>query len=544
MNLRIRLSIISLGMIFQFCTKTSDEAFKVVNEQAIRSHIEVLSSDEYEGRAPATLGEEKTVNYIINQFKEANLKPAFGTSFVQMVPVIAQKTDAKTAFILVKTKKNAKIKSNYTTGFMAWPSNQAEKIDLKNLEMVYVGYGIQAPEENWDDYKGLDVKGKVLIMKNNDPSELPNYFAEKKRLYYGRYDYKYEIAEKLGAAGVLIIHTTETAGYPWQVVSNSWGGERFELKSETHNHTQFNGWITQEYATELFATQKLDLKKVLASAEDVKFKPVVFKNATMDIKLEASYSSLSIKNVGAILEGSDSKLKYEFVVFTAHHDHLGIGTPIMGDSIYNGALDNASGIASMLQLAKAYSQIQPDLKRSLLFLAVAGEEKGLLGSKYYAENPTIEPKNISANINIDGINVYGKTKDAVYVGLGRSTIDSYLLKNAEKLGRTIKPDQKPEQGFYYRSDHFSFAKVGVPAMYLGEGVEFIDKPADYLDKVEALTRERYHTVFDEMDSTWDLSGAILDLKLIYGTALDIINAPTRMEWNKGDEFELIRLESK
>lgn len=544
MKLRVGLNIISLGMIFQFCTKSSDEAFKVVNEQQLKSHIEVLSSDEYEGRAPATLGEEKTVNYIINQFKETKLQPAFGTSFVQMVPVISQKTNSKSAFISVKSRNSKIIKAEYSTGFMAWPSNQAEKINLKNLEIVYVGYGIQAPEENWDDYKGLDVKGKILIVKNNDPSELPNYFAEKKRLYYGRYDYKYEIAEKLGAAGVLIIHTTETAGYPWQVVSNSWSGERFELKSETQHKTQFNGWITQEFATELFATQKLDLNKVLASAEDVQFKPVVFKNASLDINLDATYRSLALKNVGAILEGSDSKLKHEFVVFTAHHDHLGVGTPVMGDSIYNGALDNASGVASMLQLAKAYSQIQPNLKRSLLFLAVAGEEKGLLGSKYYADNPTIEPKNISANINIDGINVYGKTKDAIYVGLGRSTIDAFLLKNAQRMGRTIKPDQKPEQGFYYRSDHFSFAKVGVPAMYLGEGEEYIDKPVGYLEKVEALTRERYHTVFDEMDSTWDLSGAILDLKLIYDTALDIINAPTRMEWNKGDEFELIRLKSK
>jgi hypothetical protein len=523
---------------FTSCTVEPEKVAEQFTEQGLRKHIEVLSSDAFEGRAPATLGEEKTVNYLVENYKLIGLEPAFGNSYVQDVPVVGQKVDKQSSISFVQNRRSIS-KANYSTDFMVWPSDQSEQVTLENLELVFVGYGIQASEEDWDDFKGVDVKGKVIVVKNNDPALLPGKFGENRRLYYGRYDYKYEIANKLGAAGVLIIHTTETAGYPWQVVSNSWGSERFELKSEIKTQTRLNGWMTKELAELLFQAEGHSLEKALADAETDSFKAFTFKKVRMNANVKAQYRNLNIKNVGGLLKGGQNKTG-EAVVFTAHHDHIGIGTPVRGDSIFNGAIDNASGLSALLNMASTFTSIKSFIKRDMLFLAVGGEEKGLLGSKYFAANPSISPQLISFDVNLDGLNVFGKTKDAVYVALGRTTIDSYLLKRAEQFNRSIKPDQYPEQGFFYRSDHFSLAKVGIPALYLGSGNEFIDKPVDYKDRVSTLMRERYHTVFDEMDETWDLTGAIADLQLLFVTVFDMANAPGRMEWNSGDEFEAYR----
>lgn len=520
------------------CTVEPERVAEQFTEQALRKHIEVLASDAFQGRAPATPGEEKTVNYLVEHYKLIGLEPAFGDSYIQDVPVVGQKVDKQSSIIFTKGKRSVS-SAVYSNDFMIWPSDQSEEVNLENLELVYVGYGIQAPEENWDDFAGIDVKGKVLVVKNNDPSQLPGKFGENRRLYYGRYDYKYEIANKLGAIGVLIIHTTETAGYPWQVVSNSWGSERFELKSDSKTQTRLNGWITKELAESLFQAEGLSLDDLLNQAETESFKAYTFNKVRMQASVKADYRSLNIKNVGGLLKADQNK-SGESVIFTAHHDHIGIGTPVRGDSIYNGAIDNASGISALLNMASTFTSIKSFMKRDMLFLAVGGEEKGLLGSKYYAANPSIDPQMISFDVNLDGLNVFGKTKDAVYVALGRTSIDPFLLKRAEDLGRTIKPDQYPEQGFFYRSDHFSLAKVGIPALYIGAGNEFLDKPADYKERVTTLLRERYHTVFDEMDETWDLSGAIADLQLVFLTVFDMANAPDRMEWNSGDEFEVFR----
>lgn len=530
--------VILLCVGMEACTVDPERVAEQFTEQGLRKHIEVLASDAFEGRAPATSGEEKTVKYIVEQYQSIGLEPAFGNSYIQEVPVVGQTVDKQSYIVFTKGKQPVAT-AVYSNDFMIWPSDQSEVVNLENLELVYVGYGIQAPEENWDDFKGVDVKGKVIVVKNNDPSQLPGKFGDNRRLYYGRYDYKYEIANKLGAIGVLIIHTTETAGYPWHVVSNSWGSERFELKSETKVQTRLNGWITKELAEIVFKAEGLSLDDLLNQAETESFKAYTFNKVRMQATVKATYRRLNIKNVGGLLKANQNK-SGESVIFTAHHDHLGIGTPVRGDSIYNGAIDNASGISALLNMASTFSSIKSFIKRDMLFLAVGGEEKGLLGSKYYAANPSIDPQRISFNVNLDGLNVFGKTKDAVYVALGRTSIDSFLLKRAEQLGRTIKPDQQPEQGFFYRSDHFSFAKVGIPSLYVGSGNEFLDKPADYKERVATLLRERYHTVFDEMDDTWDLSGAIADLKLVFLTVFDMTNAPDRMEWNPGDEFEVFR----
>lgn len=529
-----------VALVTSACSVDPEKVAEQLNQETLKKHIQVLSSDEFAGRAPATEGEQKTVEYIINEFKTIGLEPEFGDSFIQDVPVVGQKVNHSSSLQFNKGKKA--IKAAYSDDFMVWPADQSEKITLKNAELVYVGYGIQAPEENWDDYKGLDVSGKIIIIKNNDPADLPGKFGEKARLYYGRYDYKYEIANKLGALGAIIIHTTETAGYHWQVVSNSWGSERFELQSSDKKVTQINAWITQELATELFSAEGLNLEKAMASADDANFKPYSFKKVNLSGSIEATYRNLNLKNVGARLNAGQNT-GGEAVIFTAHHDHLGVGSPVRGDSIYNGASDNASGIAAMLNMASTFNSIKSFLKRDMIFLAVSGEEKGLLGSKYYAAHPSMEPGKISFDVNIDVVNVYGKTKDAVYVALGKTSMDEFLLKRAKQFGRSIKPDQHPEQGYFYRSDHFSLAKVGIPAIYLGGGTEFIDKPADYEETVKTLSRERYHTVFDEMDDTWDLSGAEQDLRLLFLTVYDMANAPKRMEWKPGDEFEAARKKS-
>lgn len=538
----------ALGLLAVGCSqKTSvDEAARTITQESLMKPIEVLSSDDFRGRAPGSEGEQKTVDYLVSQYKEIGLEPGMpGGGYVQDVPVTGQTTH-KDAVLTIKKGGKTVHTFNYATDFMAWPSNGAEQVDVNGAELVYVGYGIQAPEENWDDFKDVDVKGKIIVVKNNDPEEDPDLFGGKTRLYYGRYDYKYEKARELGALGVLIVHTTPTAGYPWEVVANSWSGERFNLRDAPEmqdNPTKFNGWLTKEGSEALFQSAGLDLMEQLDAAEDRGFQPVPLEGLRASLELSASYRDMEIKNVLGVIRGSDDQLKKQYMVLTAHHDHLGVGTPVKGDSIYNGALDNASGVSGMLNLARAYKKVQPSLKRSVLVLAVGGEEQGLLGSKYYAAHPTVEPGRISANLNLDGLNVFGKTRDIIAIGYGRSTIDDILQAEAEKEGREIKPDQFPDRGYYYRSDHFSFAKIGVPALYPDMGTEFIDKPEGYgREVVEKYTAENYHAVSDEISDSWDMSGAVEDVRLFFHTGYRILNADKMRQWNPGDEFEAKRMD--
>lgn len=543
MNFKSSVSILVI-LIISACTNTAEEASQTITKESLLQPIETLSSDEFEGRAPATKGEDLTVEYLVSEFEKTGLEPGMPDgSFIQDFPLLGMNVDRESAMISFKKDGNRVEELEYFTEFMAWPSNEEEAVEIRDAELVYVGYGIQAPEFDWDDYKDADVKGKILVFKNDDPKNDPDIFAGNARLYYGRWSYKYEIAQELGALGAVIIHTTPTAGYPWLVISNSWGRERFSLKSSVESGediSAFNGWLTQESSRKLFDLADLSFREQLDSAESRDFSPVLLEGVTMDVNLNAEYSDMASRNVLGKIEGNDPVLKDEYLVFTAHHDHLGVTFPVEGDSINNGALDNAAGISAMLNLAKAYKQIEPDLRRSALFLAVGAEEMGLLGSQYWASNPTIHPGKITANINLDGMQVYGPTEDVVLVGYDRNTVSDVIEEVAERKGSVVKPDPSPEQGFFYRSDHFSLAKIGVPAIFPRPGRDYIAKPDDYNETVDSLRNANYHSVSDEINEFWDLGGMERDVRLFFEAGLEILNSDEKMSWREGDEFEAAR----
>lgn len=542
----LAMLMLTIAVIAACSTTDQTETAKAsITTETIAEHVRVLADDSFMGRAPATEGEEKTVAYIIEQFEKIGLKPGMPNgSWTQDVPVLGQTTDRNTSLRITQNGREV-MNVPYGAELVVSPAQDQESVSLRNAELVFVGYGIVAPEENWDDYKGLDVSGKILIMKNSNPTGGVDGFKGNSRLYYGRWSYKYEIAQELGAAGVLIIHTTATAGYPWAVVGNSFGRERFTLmpESEERSPTQISGWLGSRPSVELFQKAGLNLEELMAAADSPDFQPISLGNLRANIELKATYKNLVAKNVVGIVEGNDPIYKDEYVVFSAHHDHMGIGAPVEGDSIYNGAMDNASGTSGFINLANAFNMVKDDLKRSLMFVAVGAEESGLLGSKYFALNPPVPAGTMSANINTDMLSVFGRTRDVVSIGYGRTSIDSILEEEAAKQGRIVVPDQQPDQGFFYRSDHFSFAKVGVPALYMDSGSDYIDKPEGHADWVTDYLRQRYHTQMDNFDDTWDLTGTVEDLKLYFSVAYRIANAPEKMSWTPGNEFEAARIKA-
>jgi len=542
-----KLVLLATGiLIFVSCINSPvDQVADSITEKSLMKPITKLSSDDFQGRATGTVGELKTVDYLTNQLKEYGLQGgAEDGSYTQDVPLVGQKTGQNTT---VRISQNGQTVQtfDYNDDFMAWPANLQENVSIDEAELVYVGYGTQAPEEDWDDFKEADVEGKILVVKNNDPSSDPDLFGGETRLYYGRYDYKYEKAKELGAAGVLIVHTTPSAGYGWNVVANSWSRERFYLRGNEDmqgSSTKFNGWLTREASAALFETAGLDLEQQLEAAESRSFEPVSLQGLRLSLDLSATYRELNAQNVLGVIEGSNESFKEEFMVFTAHHDHLGITQPVEGDSINNGALDNAAGVSALLNMARGYKELQPQLKRSVLFLIIGAEEVGLLGSKYWAANPTVHPGRVTANINLDGMNVYGKTNDLVLVGYGRNSVSDVVENVAEERGREVEPDAHPDQGYFYRSDHFPLAKKGIPAVFPNPGNEFVDKPEDYASTVDSLQNANYHTVNDEINKYWDLSGMVQDVRLFFDAGYRIINAEEMQTWRKGDEFKQTRLD--
>ncbi len=510
-----------------------------MSEERILQHVEVLASDEFGGRTPGTVYEEMTVAYIVSQFEEFGIEPGMPDgSFTQAVPLMGQATH--NVRVSLQSGQD-EIHLAYQDDAMAWPAHVQETVDVRNAELVYVGYGIEAPEEDWDDFKGVDVSGKVLVFKNYNPVTYEDRFDGGNRLYYGRWTYKYEQAIEKGALGALIIHTDETAGYGWDVVRNSWSRERFFVYDDQEHHTEFNGWLTHDRSRELFEMAGLNLQDMLDAAESPYFEPIPLTGVRVNATMDAVYRSIDGQNVVGKIPGSDPDLADEAVVFSAHHDHLGIGSPVEGDSIFNGAWDNASGVSILLNLARLYQMEPEEIRRTLYFVTVTAEESGLLGSRYFAENLPVHAGKISANINLDATNVFGETEDFVAIGYGRSNIDDILAEEAEKLGRIIKPDPRPEQGIYYRSDHFSFARVGIPALYPNPGTDYVDKPDDYTEQVAEYRSIIYHTVHDRIHDWWDLSGAVEDMKLIYRVALRIANSDELRQWTPGSEFEEARM---
>jgi Zn-dependent M28 family amino/carboxypeptidase len=506
----------------------------------LRQRIAEFSDDSFEGRGPATPGDEKARAYLIEQLKEIGFEPGGSDgSWEQPFDVVGVTTKMPARWTFKHGDKTASFK--WWDEYIGSSGVQAARGSIKNAEVVFVGYGIQAPEYDWDDFKGQDLKGKVLLMLNNDPDWDPNLFAGETRLYYGRWVYKYESAARQGAAGAIIIHTTPSAGYPFQVVQTSWSGEQVELPDEGEPRLQVRTWLTEDAAKKLVALAGRDLDQLVASAKSKDFAPVPL-GITTSIDFTTQIKRSKTANVFGVLRGSDPELADEYVIYTAHHDHLGVGEPdAEGDRIFNGAMDNAAGVAQLLAMGKAFKALPTPPRRSIMLLFVAAEEQGLLGSQYYAEHPTIPPGKIAANINVDGGNIWGRTKDIVYIGKGKSTLDAYVEAIAQIQGRTVTPDQFPDRGFFYRSDQFNFAKIGVPALYLDTGTDFIGQPEGWGEQQhQEYEAKHYHQPSDEIDDSWNFDGMIEDAQLTFYVGFNIANADKMPSWVPGDEFESAR----
>jgi hypothetical protein len=507
----------------------------------LRAQITKISSDEFEGRGPATRGDRAARAYLTGQLRSLGLEPGRGRDGweqeVEMVGVTAAMPATWTFELGSKSLSLA-----WWDQYIAASGVQASEGAVDHAEIVFVGYGIEAPEYGWDDFKGHDVKGKVLLMMNNDPDWDPALFAGTTRLYYGRWMYKYENAARHGAAGAIIIHTTPSAGYPFQVVQTSWSGEQFQLPNKSGEPTlQVKAWLTEPAARALAELAGRDLTLLVESARSKAFEPVPL-GITTSLRFENRVERAKTANVYGILRGKDPALGDQYVVLSAHHDHLGIGKPDKsGDTIYNGAIDNASGDAQVLGIARALKAMADPPRRSIIVLFVAAEEQGLLGSQYFAEHPPVPAGRIAANVNFDGGNVWGRTRDITQVGRGKSTIDDVVARVAAAQGREVKPDQFPDRGSFYRSDQFNFAKIGVPALYLKTGTDFIGRPAGWgRERILDYEAHRYHQPSDQISPDWTFDGMVDDATLGFFAVWLIANADRAPTWVPGDEFAALR----
>jgi Zn-dependent M28 family amino/carboxypeptidase len=522
---------------------TAEEAAKEITRDYMRSIVVEISDDRYEGRGPGSKGDEMARVYLAKRMEELGLEPAAEDGgWEQPFDLVGVNSSQPESWTFEGHGKSLTLKQ--WDQFIVGGGVQEERAELDEAELVFVGYGIQAPEYDWDDYKGVDLTGKVLVMMNNDPDWDPELFAGETRLWYGRWGYKYLSAARQGAAGAIIIHTSPSAGYPFQVVQTSWTGVQFELPAGDEPRSQVKGWVTEDTARELIAMAGLDLDALREAAYNRDFEPVPL-GITTSIGMDVEITRVQSANILGLIPGSDPELKDEVVIYTAHHDHLGIGTPNEdGDVIYNGAMDNATGVAQIMAIAKAIKALPEAPRRSILVNLVGAEEQGLLGSEYYAANPTFAPGKIAANLNYDGGNIWGHTHDVTFVGLGKSTVDEIVTMIAEEQGRVVKPDQFSDKGYFHRSDQFSFAKIGVPAMYLDTGTDFVDRPPEWgREQQNHYTEVNYHQPTDEYDPSWTFDGMIDDALLGYWTGLAIANADDMPTWNPGDEFEAARLEA-
>ena len=524
-------------------------ALSAISADTLLAEIKTLSSDDFEGRKPGSPGEAKTVAYMEQEFKSLGLKPGNPNgTYLQAVPLAG--ITSKPSLVITVGGKHIAAEPN--KDYIAVSQHYTPKVDVKDSDLVFVGYGVSAPEYGWDDYKGVDVKGKTLIMLINDP-QIPdpqdpsklddNMFKGRAMTYYGRWTYKYEIATEKGAAAVMIIHETPMAGYPFSVVTGSWGSENFTIQNPDNNMNRVpvEGWFTWEKASELFKASGLDLNEMKQRALQKDFKPVPLNGAKATFHVDNTLRTIQSHNVIGKLEGSDPERSSEYVIYTAHWDHLGRDPSLKDDQIYNGAVDNASGSAGLIEIARAYTKLYPRPKRSILFLSVTAEEQGLLGAEYYAENPLYPLNRTLADINMDGLNTWGKTKDMVLIGLGNSTLDDIATDVLKSHDRTVTGDAEPEKGYFYRSDHFEFAKEGVPALDPDAGLDYIGKPAGYgKEKRDYYTEHDYHKPSDEVKPDWDLSGAVEDLRVFFEIGNDVADGEYYPLWKPGTEFKAKR----
>ncbi|HSL85043.1 MAG TPA: M28 family peptidase [Thermoanaerobaculia bacterium] len=518
----------------------AEAAAATIDAAALRAPIRFLADDLLGGRGPATEGDRLTQLYLSTQLEALGVEPAFDGEWLQPFDIVGIKATVPDTWSFQAGGETVTLEN--WDEFIAASGVQEDTAMIDGAEVVFVGYGIQAPEYEWDDFEGADLGGKVLLMLNNDPEWDPELFAGETRLYYGRWTYKYESAARQGAAGAIIIHTTPSAGYPWQVVQTSWTGEQFELPAEGEPRIEVAAWATEDAARRLVQAAGHDLGELVERARSREFRPVPL-GITTSISLENEISQKTTANVGGVLPGSDPELAREVVVYTAHHDHL--GTAEEGeDRIYNGAVDNASGTAQVLAVARAFARLPEAPKRSVLFLFVGAEEQGLLGSAYYALHPNVPAGRLAANVNFDGGNIFGKTKDVTVVGHGKSSLDAVAEAVAASQGRVVKPDQFPDKGYYYRSDQFSLAKIGVPALYFDTGTEFIGRPEGWgKERLDQWTEEDYHQPSDELEDWWTFDGMIEDAVLGFYSGLIAAQAEEMPSWVPGDEFEAAREEA-
>ncbi len=524
-----------------FAQDTSPEVVPRVNEQTLRAHIRFLADDLLEGRGPGSRGDELTQLYLETQFRAQGLEPAAPNgTYRQPVPLVGVQTESPDS-ITVEGKSGSLQLKNYDEVILT-AGKPEEATSVEDAEIVFVGYGIVAPEYQWNDYKGVDLRGKILLMMNNDPSDDPELFEGRRRLYYGRWDYKYASAAAQGAAGAIIIHTTPSAGYPFQVVQTSWTGEEFELREATDPRMEFRSWVTEDAAKKLVDLGGFDLDALRTAAETRDFKPIPLGVKTT-VKLGAKVRTKDTSNVIGLLPGADPELRDEYVIVMAHHDHLGMSAErdASGDNIYNGAVDNASGTAGLLTILQAIRETRIQPRRSLLFVAVGAEEQGLLGSKYFAAHPSVPAGKIAGLVNIDGLNILGRTHDVNVIGLGKSSLDDIVRSIAESQDRIVTPDAFPDRGYYYRSDQFSLAQIGVPGVYLHSGTSVRGRPDGWgKEQLEEWVQKIYHQPSDEYREEWDLGGACEDLQLLMDVALQVAEQPEMPQWTPGDEFEAAR----
>lgn len=525
---------------------TDEDGLSTFNADTLKKHIAVLASDDFMGRKPFTEGESKTVNYLVEQFRQLGLEPGNGDSYIQSVPM---------ANILAIAAPDMQVKSNKSSftlkafdDYIIWTDKTDSSFTLENTELVFAGYGVVAPEYNWNDYAGLDVKGKVVMVMVNDPGFWigdTSLFKGKAMTYYGRWTYKFEEAARQGAKACLIIHNTAAASYPFSVQQNSFNTTRLKLDNRGKDipNCDMIGWIPENVANRLFIAGGFD-STLLVKANQPGFKAVPLNvQLSTSMKVKASFNRSS--NIVAKITGS--KRPDEAIIYTAHWDHLGIGRPNKdGDSIYNGALDNASGTAGLLEMSRAFKNMKVKPERTIIFLAVTAEEQGLLGSAYYAENPLFPVEKTIANINMDGLNRFGKTKDMVVVGQGQSELEDYLNDAITKKGGYLSFDQHTEAGYYYRSDHFNFAKKGIPALFANSGKDFIGKDSSYGKALEKEYNDKhYHQPSDHFDATtWTGEGAINDLQLLFTIGRRMAFETSFPKWKEGSEFKLIREKNK
>jgi Zn-dependent M28 family amino/carboxypeptidase len=523
----------------------ADSASSQIVESKLRAHVKYLADDLLEGRGPGSRGGILAAKYIASQFEALGLEPAAADrSFFQQVQMIGTRTDPSTKLAVKSESAAAEFK--FGDEFVAGTDLEQAEIPI-NGEIIFAGYGVNAPENNWDDYKGLDVRGKVLMIMVNDPPASPsepNLFGGKALTYYGRWTYKYEEAARRGAAGVILIHTDNSAGYGWSVVRNSWGGARFGLAPEANTPSlKLKSWVTEETASKIAQLGGKDLNQLRQSAASRAFRPAPL-GVSLNMTLRAQSQRMTSPNVVAIYRGNDPTLKNEYVVYSAHWDHLGVRPDQPGDNIYNGAVDNATGVAGIIAIANAFNSLAFKPRRSILFIATTAEEQGLLGAEYYATHPLVPFQQTVANINLDSMNALGVTTDITPLGAERSTLGKVIDEVAKENNVTVSPDPRPEQGSFYRSDHFPFAKAGVPAVSFNPGVKFVghsDKWGE--EQFQDYNQHRYHQPSDEYSPNWNFGGMIQQARLAFWIGLRVANATETPQWNRGDEFERARLKS-